>query len=484
MLKWTLFICLCGVPNVILAQQGNVWAFGENNRLDFNTTPPGVDVSGIVLEDIVIEGTASISDSLGRLLFYSDGIRLWDWNHEVIVDTLRGHQSSTHAAYIVPVPGASSQYYLFTLDAVENQLQNGLRYSLVTACRDEGVTVRDVNTLLAANMTEKMVAVRHGNGRDFWLVTHEFGNDRFKVFLIDPQGIQSAMVQALGTEHLNPFIPASHGSAVGAIKASPNGNMISVAITNQPTVCEMFGFNKSSGVLNHLMTFASDTLSGQYNSQVYGLSFSANSEYLYLSQSSGFKVWQFRASHLLNSDTQGFLNSRGLVYSSEVATPGVIKSFQHIQLGPNGKIYLVNLHNRYMAVIHEPDMPGLQCHFEDSALHLLNPASYGLPSFIDSYDYTISGFCNPNGLDEMGRLTTFTLYPNPATHKVRVEVSGSRLRVQSVVLTDMLGRTVLSIPFGEVGGAELDVSGLPAGVYTVAATLRGRELLRQRLVVQ
>jgi len=77
----------------------------------------------------------------------------------------------------------------------------------------------------------------------------------------------------------------------------------------------------------------------------------------------------------------------------------------------------------------------------------------------------------------------FALHPNPATHTVRVEVSGSRFNVESVVLTDMLGKTVLSLPFGEVGGAELDVSGLPVGVYTVAVTLQNGEMLRQRLVV-
>lgn len=76
------------------------------------------------------------------------------------------------------------------------------------------------------------------------------------------------------------------------------------------------------------------------------------------------------------------------------------------------------------------------------------------------------------------------LHPNPAAHTVRVEVSGSGFQIQSVVLTDMLGHKVLSIPFGEVGGAELDVSGLPAGVYPVAATLQNGEMLRQRLVVQ
>lgn len=73
-------------------------------------------------------------------------------------------------------------------------------------------------------------------------------------------------------------------------------------------------------------------------------------------------------------------------------------------------------------------------------------------------------------------------YPNPATHTVRLQVSGSRFQVRSVVLTDMLGNSVLNLEPG-TSTLELDVSGLASGVYTVAATLQNGEMLRQRLVV-
>jgi len=73
-------------------------------------------------------------------------------------------------------------------------------------------------------------------------------------------------------------------------------------------------------------------------------------------------------------------------------------------------------------------------------------------------------------------------YPNPATHTVRLTVSGSTFNARSLAVTDMLGNTVMNIR-PETSDLELDISGLASGVYTVAAQLQNGEVLRQRLVV-
>lgn len=104
-----------------------------------------------------------------------------------------------------------------------------------------------------------------------------------------------------------------------------------------------------------------------------------------------------------------------------------------------------------------------------------------------NYDLLVIKTCLP--CDTLTSITEATtakpglhLYPNPATHTVRLTVSGSTFNVQSLAVTDMLGNTVMNIR-PETSDLELDISGLASGVYTVAAQMQNGEVLRQRLVV-
>lgn len=411
----TLFFVLLSVT-AFGQKQGNQWVFGNNNKLDFNTFPPTVGTSAMNLIDGQLEGSASICDSLGQLLFYSDGRRLWDWNDEVIIDTLRGHQSSSHAAYIVPKPGRQNEYYLFTLDAVQNDLQNGLRYSRVIACREAGVTVQEVNVLLSENMSEKMTAIRHQDQENYWLVTHEIGTDRFIVFSISENGIELSASYNLGSVHGNTSIDFS--AAVGCMKASPSGELIACNITNSTFMTDVVSFDTQNGSIAELVSFVSDTFEG-FSVGAYGLSFSSNSDFLYLASAYDQRVFQFNTSFLPN--TQSFLNSRELIYS--FADGNNTASFQALQLAVDGKIYLSNFTD-YLAVIESPNNQGVDCNLQDSIIQLPNNGIFGLPAFIDSYDYTATGICSPDDIDEEGKYhLQIDVFPNPSSGQVRIELA-------------------------------------------------------------
>jgi len=77
------------------------------------------------------------------------------------------------------------------------------------------------------------------------------------------------------------------------------------------------------------------------------------------------------------------------------------------------------------------------------------------------------------------------IFPNPANDVVKVEVQGSKFRVQSVVVTDMLGRT--SSPPAKEGSGEvinLNTSDLPDGIYLLTITNNDGNRHTQRLVVR
>ncbi|GAB3835471.1 T9SS type A sorting domain-containing protein [Hymenobacter jeollabukensis] len=78
-----------------------------------------------------------------------------------------------------------------------------------------------------------------------------------------------------------------------------------------------------------------------------------------------------------------------------------------------------------------------------------------------------------------------TLYPNPATTTVRLDLPAGPAP-RTLRLLDLSGRLVCSFPLPSrpEPSLTLDLSGLPAGVYVVAATLANGQLLQQRLVKQ
>jgi hypothetical protein len=129
--------------------QGNKWYFGYMSALDFNGGSPPVSISGCQIIPLSQgtgwylhnEGTSSISDNLGNLLFYSEGQNIWNSNNQLMPNGsgLMGCYSSTTSSYIIPVPLSDSLFYLFTTDCLENNLANGLRYSIIDMCLEKGL---------------------------------------------------------------------------------------------------------------------------------------------------------------------------------------------------------------------------------------------------------------------------------------------------------------------------------------------------------
>ncbi|HRG90540.1 MAG TPA: hypothetical protein PLW44_16070, partial [Chitinophagales bacterium] len=72
-----LFILLIGVY-AYPQGQANIWYFGATAGVDFNSGSPVAITDGVLSTS---EGSATISDAAGNLLFYTDGIRVWTRNH-------------------------------------------------------------------------------------------------------------------------------------------------------------------------------------------------------------------------------------------------------------------------------------------------------------------------------------------------------------------------------------------------------------------
>src|SRR5688500_13154403 len=75
--------------------QNNIWYFGDKAGLSFNAEPPSALYSDLV----TFEGTASIADPAGNLLFYTNGAFVWNREHDIMPNGfgLTGGESSTQA---------------------------------------------------------------------------------------------------------------------------------------------------------------------------------------------------------------------------------------------------------------------------------------------------------------------------------------------------------------------------------------------------
>src|ERR1700733_15315002 len=85
--------------------QTNIWYFNFNCGMDFNSGTPVSLNNGAMYTD---EGCTSISDSSGNLLFYSDGVTVYNANHLIMQNGtgLDGGNSTSQSCIAVRQPGS------------------------------------------------------------------------------------------------------------------------------------------------------------------------------------------------------------------------------------------------------------------------------------------------------------------------------------------------------------------------------------------
>src|ERR1044071_1257529 len=173
-----LALLLLFVANFCPAQkEHNIWYFGNRAGMDFNGGPPVVLTNSVMNQ---WEGCSSVCDTSGKLLFYTDGITVWNRNHLIMTNGtgLSGNSSSTQSALIVRKPGSSTIYYVFSSDGVGSM---GMKYSEIdmTLSGGLGAVTVNKNILLLSNCSEKMCGAMHANKTDVWVMGHAANSDAY-----------------------------------------------------------------------------------------------------------------------------------------------------------------------------------------------------------------------------------------------------------------------------------------------------------------
>lgn len=394
-----LVIIIALLPILCFGQkQGNIWYFGNYAGIDFNSGNPKALLNGQIKFPNSYgynEGSSSISDNSGSLLFYTDGMTVWNKNHQIMDNGsgLLGNYSSTQSSIIVPDPANPSQYfYIFTVSslmgsAVGANPSDGLRYSKVDMCLDNslgGIIPTEKNIKLAETVAEKIAVTRHSNGIDYWIVTHKFYSNEFWAFKLTSSGITDTIITAIGTVH--------NGDAFGVqgqLKFSPNGKKIAVGASNGLEILDLFDFDKTSGSVSNSMSIAKPN---NDHANIYGVEFSPDNSKLYVTGETYGLVTSFLVQYDLNANVGSLSDINASMVEIFKYTTGMLGG-KGLQLAPNGKIYWVNLSTSsmgdFLACVNNPNIAGLGCDHQDLAVYLGGKkGSYTLPSFISGYSYS------------------------------------------------------------------------------------------------
>jgi hypothetical protein len=451
-------------PGAARAQkQGNNWYFPENSGLGFATGVPFVLTGGQLAG---AEGCSVISDSAGNLLFYASPTQVWNRSHMPMPHGggLMGGNSSTQGVLIIPLPGSNRLFYIFTLDEFQNNLANGLRYSIVDMCRDGGMgdVIDTKNALLLNGTGEKMAATFHSNGTDIWLLTRKHFTNEFYAYLITSAGISSPVVSAIGWS--NPGM--GYSNAIGQMKISPDGSKIAFGVGNQvPNMVQLFDFNNTTGTVSNLVDLPTSTATGC----PYGLSFSPDNSKLYVWGSAPTGLNQFDLSSNIPDTIIASLYN--VPWSGSYGGAG-------LQLANNGKIYVCQ--PPFLGVINSPNLAGAACDFTGNAISV--NSYYSLPEFIDSYRYT-NGIpeCNTTGFDETSE-GLISIYPNPSSSEFTLEFEKA-LKNAVVTISDVLGRQIRTVEFS---GTQLilEKEAMISGVYFITVTDKNKQMMNKKILIR
>ncbi len=389
------------MPVDTMAQkQANFWYFGKNAALDFTNFDP-IPLSNSQMD--APKGVASISDSTGQLLFYTDGRDIWNSLHEKVNTTgLSGDPQSTQSATIVPDPDTLDQFFVFTTRIFNSTSEDnfgGNFYKIRITAGAPGTILYDYSAAtgkkgLGNSLTEKFCAVpftRPDGKVGYWFLMHEFNTARFLVFKYD--GVLSEPSwQVVGSAHVNDSLDdGNNRGAAGQMKVNDQGNFLALAVEGGKFF-ELFRFNLTSGQLTFLANIPTGDQSNRFQKLygAYGVEFSptlVNSydspydNFLYGSTSTGGVIYRWS----LSNPNDAFQ----LVKNGEILAVNPSMQCGSLQIAPNGKIYVAFEGQDYLGVIKKPNTVIADSVYESNGVRLVDnetnlggASALGLPATV------------------------------------------------------------------------------------------------------
>lgn len=351
--------------------------FAGGNKINFNAGSPEVNYFETPLDLWV---PCVMSDENGNLQFYTNGCEIRNWQHDLMENGEDINSGSVHSLYCeendigypaihsllaLPSPGHPKQYYLFHMRQYDDDFTFDLLFSRIDMSTNNGLgkIIQKNVGVFQDTLMFSVSAVKHGNGRDWWIIVGEQFNDNTYCFLLDTSGV-----------NLMPKMRQDSwvGEYPNVLCFSPDGKKLARSGHGVPAAFRIYDFDRCTGEISKPVTLAiPDTAA-----YVSWACFSPDSRYLYLTNLVS-KLYQYDT---WASDVSASVQLIG-EYDGFIADYNLPTSLFTMTLGPDQRIYMSSNNGvRYLHTIHRPDEPGLACDFRQHDFQMPALSLFFLPN--------------------------------------------------------------------------------------------------------
>lgn len=345
------------------------WYFGDQAGVTFRNGIPEPLDDGVIATE---EGCAAISNPAnGDLLFYTDGVTVWDRDHSPMPNGmgLNGDASTSQSAMIVPIPGSTDRYVIVNPAPITSADPGSkclcLMYSVVDMSLRGGLgDVIEKNTLLDDDVTEHLAATADCNEGGWWVIARRRSSPEFVSYHLTATGFDPAPT-------VSPAASLPGIRDVGQMHTSPDGRHL--VITSQSGEAHLYSILRTTGLIHSGISL----FDGESIGSAYGAAFTRDSRAVLIGSSvigsqPGTLVYRF----LLNSSKADSIRATREYLGS---LPGSAK-FAGMQLASDAHVYIARPDQQVLARVTNPS--GVSPLLEDSVVAFAGTCRSGLPKFV------------------------------------------------------------------------------------------------------
>ncbi len=345
--KSIVFFALFGLTFLVSkAQQkeGSNWIFGKGARIDFHT---GTAVSDTSSNQNAPIGCGTISDAKGRLLFYTNGSKVWNRKNQIMPNGFGLLEADSNKSVLIQKkPGSENLYYIFVANnPIPGNLSTGrLYYTIVDMNQENGlgdVLPMMKNIQLAPRVARMIAAAQHENNQDFWIIVHGYPAVSYIPGVVLPGQYDTTFYSfALTSSGINPIPIVSYvGGSIewidplnqnGWLRSSPDSRLLSFSVELNTGQVVIPKFNRLTGIVSKFV-YVRGFAEGKG-------CFSADSKYFFTS-SGGGQIFSYDITVGNRIQVQ---NTQKLVVIEQYGLPSIDlrRRVTDVQLGLDGKIYV------------------------------------------------------------------------------------------------------------------------------------------------